>query len=339
MKYKKGIIIGKFMPLHKGHEYMIRFAKEYCEELTVVVDCLKEQTISPELRKKWIEDAIPNVKVFALNKYMPQDPSETKDFWNIWKETLLSVNGKQDVLIASMEYGFELAKHLNTKLIINDVERESVSISATQIRNNPFECWDFLSDSCKGYFLKKLCFLGPESTGKSTITKKLANEYNTVYIPEYAKTIIKYQNGEIYEKNLNEIALGQIRNEKALEKMTNKIMMCDSDIITTIVWSEVLFNKVPHQLFEIAEKQHYDTSFLFYPDTQWFKDEHRNEKHNNNEFRINMYNRMKYYLEKYNRNYIEVFGDFQEKEEFCKTYINKMFLNKSSVSFLQHKTF
>ena len=88
MKYKNGLVLGKFMPPHKGHEYLFRFAKEYCENLTIIVDCLKEQTISPELRKSWIEELVTGVNVIALNKFMPQSPNEIENFWEIWKQEI-----------------------------------------------------------------------------------------------------------------------------------------------------------------------------------------------------------------------------------------------------------
>ena len=84
-KYPKGLVIGKFMPFHKGHEYLINFAKEYCDHLFVIVDCLKDQTIDPITRKTWIESTIPNITVIALDTFMPQEPSECSDFWEIWK--------------------------------------------------------------------------------------------------------------------------------------------------------------------------------------------------------------------------------------------------------------
>ena len=54
--------------------------------------------------------------------------------------------------------------------------------------------------------MKKVCLIGPESTGKSTIAENLAKKYDTVYIPEYAKAIINHQNGQFYEHNVNQVA-------------------------------------------------------------------------------------------------------------------------------------
>ena len=324
MKYKNGLVLGKFMPPHKGHEYLFRFAKEYCENLTIIVDCLKEQTISPELRKSWIEELVTGVNVIALNKFMPQSPNEIENFWEIWKQEIYLTSGKPDVLIAAMDYGWDLAKVLECDFIPLDIARQSISISATEIRDNPFKNWEFIVDSARSHYLKKICFIGPESTGKSTLVKKLANEFKTVYIPEYAEAIIKKQNN-FYEHNVKEVAWAQIRTEKALERMVNKIMLCDSDIITTMVWAEELFNKIDDDVYHIAKIQKYDITFLFYPDTPWVEDVHRNIIDSSADFfRLKMFNEMENKLIKYNRPYIIVKGSFEEKENYIRDYIKNL---------------
>lgn len=325
MKYKKGLVIGKFMPPHKGHEYLFRFAQQYCEELTVVVDCLKAQTIEPNLRKQWIEELVTGIKVIALQNYMPQDPSEVENFWEIWRSELYKAAGKPDVLIAAMDYGWQLAKVLDCDFVPLDIARQSVPISATEIRNNPFKHWDFIVESARGYFLKKICLIGPESTGKSTIAGNLAKNFNTVYIPEYAKAIIDAQNGQFFEKNVQQVAYAQIRTEKALERMTNKIMFCDSDILTTMFWSKELFGSIPVELEEIAQTQHYDQTFLMYPDTVWFNDTHRQVADTSSqEFRIHTFVEMEKLLKKYHRNYTVLKGSFLEKEDKITKYIKKL---------------
>lgn len=323
MKYKNGLVLGKFMPPHKGHEYLFRFAKQYCENLTIVVDCLKEQTISPELRKSWIEELITDVNVVALDEYMPQAPEEMENFWDFWKEKLYQVAGKPDVLIASMDYGWELAKHLGCDFIPLDMTRQSIPISATEIRDNPLKNWDFIIEIARGHFMKKICFIGPESTGKSTLAKKLAQEFKTVYIPEYAEAIIRKQ-GDFFEHNVKEVAFAQMRTEIALERMVNRIMFCDSDIITTMVWSEELFNKIDTELDNIATSQKYDMTFLFYPDNPWVADAHRNLNSSSDEFRLKMFNKMEELLIKYKRPYQVVKGSFEEKETIIRQYVNNI---------------
>jgi HTH-type transcriptional regulator, transcriptional repressor of NAD biosynthesis genes len=311
--YKNCLIIGKFMPPHKGHEYMIRFAKNYASDVHVVVDCLEGQTISPLIRKQWLED-IAGIKVYALNKFMPQDPSETPQFWEIWKSTLLNTLGfKPDLTIAAMDYGWELAKVMECDFVPIDIARETFPVSATMLRENAFQNWDFLMDSAKPYFLKKICLLGPESTGKSTAGKTLAKKLNTVYVPEYAKAIIEKQ-GDFYQHNVKEVAIAQINTEKALARFTNKLMICDSSALTTLLYSELLFNEKPRYLTQMVEEHRYDLYCLFYPDTLFVDDVHRKVLDNPQNQRLAMFNSFEEQLKALNVRYEIIKGSFEERD-------------------------
>lgn len=324
MKYKNGLVIGKFLPPHKGHEYLIRFAKECCEQLTVIVDCVDGQIIAPEIRKMWLEEVIHGIKVIALKDNMPQAPEEHSDFWNIWKNKIEEVSGKNDVLIASEHYGFNLAHVLNCDFIQCDINRYSIDISATTLKQNIYQHWDMLLPSARNHFMKKICLIGPESTGKSTIAKELSTKYNTIYVPEYAETLLKSQNGILYDHNMLEIAHIQKNKEKSLSYMTNKFMFCDSDCITTLVWANHLFNRQHTEIEFIAEHEHYDITFLLYPDTKWVFDEHRNLDSNSSSdiFRLTMFKQMESYLHKYNRNYQIIHGNFIHKKEQIINYVD-----------------
>ena len=326
-KYSKGLVIGKFMPFHKGHEYLINFAKEYCEHLFVIVDCLKDQTIDPITRKTWIESTIPNITVIALDTFMPQDPSECSDFWDIWRNAILSRTGKIDVLVAAMDYGWKLSQELNCETIILDVARNGINISATEIRHNTFKHWNYLTNIVKQDYVKKICLIGPESTGKSTISKKLAQKYETVFVPEFAINIINHQNGNFYENNIIPIIQGQLNSEKNMALNSNKIMFCDSDFITTLTWAKFLFNYENLELekFLLQKYQNnYDITFLLYPDTKWVHDTHRNVVKNSQdlEFRLQMFHMMEQLLIKFNRKYIVLKGDYSIKEQLIHEYIH-----------------
>ena len=225
-----------------------------------------------------------------------------------------------------MDYGWELSERLGCDCVQCDVARESIDISATEIRENPIKNWKYIVESARGYFLKKICLIGPESTGKSEVSRLLAKEFDTVFVPEYAKALIDAQKGSFHYHNVSQVAWGQLRAEKALERMTNRFMFCDSDIITTMAWSEVLFGSIPDELKEIAKTQKYDHTYLCYPDTTWQSDSHRNvsERSSEQNFRINMFNRMEELLKLYNRPYSVIRGN--DKEYVISSDINEKYL-------------
>jgi HTH-type transcriptional repressor of NAD biosynthesis genes len=323
--YRKGLVLGKFMPMHKGHEYLIRFAQGFCEELTVVVDCLKDQTYSTSQRKKWIEEEIPGVKVVALQKEMPQDPSETADFWSIWKEAIFEAAGKPDVVVAAMDYGWTLAHHLGCEMVACDVSRKSLPISATQIREDTNSQWDWLCGSAKASLTKRLIFLGPESTGKTTLAQKMAQEEKTIYVPEYAKALIDRQHGEFFEHNVKSVLKAQRQSENVLAREDGPHIFCDSDALSTLIWSQTLFGHAPEEAFQLSKRTGENTmTFLMTPETKWVEDSHRKvvgDKAKELDFRWKMFHEFEELLLNFKRPYLVVPGNFEEKEDFVRNWV------------------
>lgn len=319
-KFKKGMVLGKFMPMHVGHEYLIHFARQYCDELVVVVDCLEGQTTSAELRKHVVQEQVPGVTVVALTRNMPQDPSDTAEFWGIWKEALdEAFGGTPDVFIASGDYGWKLAKVLGCEFVQCDISRESLPISATEIRAKPFKHWRYLSASSREHYMKKVCFLGPESAGKSTCARKIAELFETAYVPEYAKGVVECQQGKFYEHNVPDVALAQVRSERALARLVNRLLVCDTDALTTLIWSEFLYGRHTESLDQLVRESHYDQTFLFDGLTPWVPAPHRAVLENAGavEVRANFLELCKYWLNHFNRPYLLVGGTYDERFNTC----------------------
>jgi HTH-type transcriptional repressor of NAD biosynthesis genes len=323
-KVKIGLVLGKFMPLQIGHEFLLQFAKQFCEVLVVIVDCLDGQTMTPEERKADIEDAVPGVIVVALGQKMPQFPDETPEFWPIWRKALLeavqgAAGGSPDMVFASDTYGWELAKQLGARFVQCDIQREGIPISASMVRRDPMTYWRYISMSARKHFLKKVCFMGPESTGKSTAALKLARHFDTAYVPEYAKAVIAEQDGEFFQHNVELVAMSQLTSERALERMTNRLLVCDTDPLTTLIWSEFLYGEHPAGLDDLVRESHYDLTFLFEPDVPWVQDIHRSvvQYADALETRQNFLELCKKWLHHFGREYVSVKGSYENRFNTC----------------------
>jgi HTH-type transcriptional repressor of NAD biosynthesis genes len=320
-KTKKGMILGKFLPPHKGHCYLIDFAKNFVDDLTIVVGTLKNEPIEGKLRFQWIKELYPELNVVHLTDENPQDPSEHPDFWNIWKNSLNNVLPyKPDYVFASEKYGHRLASELGAMFIPVNISRDIIPISATEIRNNPFKNWQYIPDIVKPYFVKKVCIFGPESTGKSTLSKNLAKHYQTSFVPEYARVYLEEKNGEVFYDDMEYIAQGQKSSEKALIKKANKIIFSDTDILTTYIWSEFLFNKCEKWIFEESKKLNYDLYLLTDVDVPWVKDIVRylpNE-------RISFMGKCEYELKKRNFPYKKISGSWDNRFESACLEVDKL---------------
>lgn len=316
--FHSGVIIGKFLPPHLGHEYLIRFGLNTVEQLTVLVDNVPNQYIEPEQRKMWLEELFAydimkgRLVVKCFNELTPQEPHEHPDFWNYWKNIMIEKIGyKPDCLIAGMEYGVKLSDTIGCYFLPHDITRSGIDICATVIRQNPFAYWDKIIEPARPYFVKKVCLVGPESSGKTTLAQQLAQHYQTLYVPEYAQTFLSIKR-EIHYEDLIKFAHCQIACEKSLSRRANKILFCDSDILTTQLWSDTLYQK-HDDFFDFYQfDNNYELHLLCYPDIEWVKDNHREvldeEKAKSFETRLTFFNQMEDLLKKRNLPYIIIKG-------------------------------
>ena len=155
----------------------------------------------------------------------------------------------------------------------------------------------------------KIVFFGPESTGKSTLCKTLAERFGTVCNPEYMRDYLQ-KKWDLYRKtcepgDILPIARGQIENENKYTKRASGVLFSDTDLLELVVYSEVYYGKADELLLEAALKNRYDLYFLTYIDVPWEKDDLRDKPFERKE----MFEKFKATLEKYNRPYIVLKGD------------------------------
>ena len=128
----------------------------------------------------------------------------------------------------------------------------------------------------------KVVLFGPESTGKSSLAKELADHYNTLYVDEFARNYLQ-EKWDKYQlacelKDIIPIAEGQMKNENIIAKKTTKILFCDTDLLTTATYSKLYFNGYcDPDLQESAIKNHYDLYLLMDIDIPWVKDDLRDK--------------------------------------------------------------
>lgn len=268
-----GMVLGKFMPPHVGHLYLIDFARNYVDSLTLVVETELDQPVPGELRFQWLCETFPTVNVVHLTDGNPQDPSEHPDFWNIWHDSLMRLLPcRPDFVFASEEYGTKLAEVLGGRFVPVDVSRSAVPVSGTAIREAPMQNWEYIPRFARPYFAKRICIFGPESTGKSTLTLNLARHFDTVAVPEYARTHLERQGGEIDADDIPLIARGQMASEDALVFNANRLLFCDTDLVLTTIWSEWLYQSCVDWIREEAENRHYDLYLVTDVDVPWVED-------------------------------------------------------------------
>jgi NadR type nicotinamide-nucleotide adenylyltransferase len=134
------------------------------------------------------------------------------------------------------------------------------------------------------FSLKRIVVIGPESTGKSTLCGYLADYYNTLWCPEFAREYL-LENGTAYTiDDLITIAKGQLdavqKYTRALQSQIDqtgivKPLIVDTDMYVMKVWAEYVFGTCPTFILDEINKQDYDLYLLCKPDIPWVKDELR----------------------------------------------------------------
>lgn len=159
----------------------------------------------------------------------------------------------------------------------------------------------------------KVVLYGPESTGKTTLARQLAEHYNTLWIPEYARDYLQSKHdrgeGECEPDDLLPIARGQMKLENEAVKKANKILFCDTDLLVTAVYSEIYYDFIDEDLEQAAKNSDYDLYILTNIDVPWEPDDLRDKPDEREE----MYDFFKSMLVHYHRPFITVRGNQQER--------------------------
>jgi HTH-type transcriptional repressor of NAD biosynthesis genes len=152
------------------------------------------------------------------------------------------------------------------------------------------------------------------------MAKKLAQKYRTEFVPEVAREFIT--TNDFNREDI--IVIGRAQTERIFQKArtANKILFCDTDLITTQIYSRQYLKVVPPILYELEKMVEYDRYFLFDIDVPWVSDGLRDlgdEKR-----RGEMYMIFKQELERRNIPYIKVQGDWEEREEIIVREVSKL---------------
>lgn len=120
--------------------------------------------------------------------------------------------------------------------------------------------------------IKKIVVIGPESTGKSTLSRQLAEALGTVWVPEYARAYLENLGRPYTEDDLLTIAQGQLQSEQEALPKANNILVCDTDLYVIKVWSEAKYGRCHSSILESITTQTCDLYLLTYIDVIWEDD-------------------------------------------------------------------
>ncbi|RRB06505.1 AAA family ATPase [Larkinella rosea] len=307
---KKGLLFGKFMPVHQGHIALIEFAAAQCDHLIVSMNCTPNDPIDPIKRMEWLRALFGHRSNMELVAVLDDFSDDNLPLWEAtkrWSDFIKHRFPDIDGFFCSEPYGEPLSQHLGLPCIWFDPERKQVPVSATLIRQHPALYWDFIPAVVKPYFVKKICLYGPESVGKTTLAEQLAQHYKTVFVHEVARDLIT--SNDLTPDDYIQIGHAQTQAVLKAAASANRLLICDTDLITTELYADHYLNEVPPVLYELEKQVVYDRYFLLNIDVPWVADGLRDLGHRREE----MYQRFKTALDQRNIAYIDVSGDWDQR--------------------------
>jgi NadR type nicotinamide-nucleotide adenylyltransferase len=262
---RHGLVIGKFYPPTLGHHHLIRTAASMVERLTVVCMASGAETIPLADRVAWLRAehaADVTVTVVGIRCDVPIDYHD-ETVWAaqvaVMRAAVATVTDVPvDAVFSSEAYGTELARWWDARHLPVDVDRTAVPISATAVRADLAAGWRWLAPATRAGLTTRVVFVGAESTGTTTISRRLAEYYrsrgsgwaDTRWVGEYGReyTTIKWERDRTIRPDLalddlvwraddfDAVATEQTRRENAAAAAGSPLLVCDTDAFATAVW-------------------------------------------------------------------------------------------------------
>ena len=289
-----GVIFGKFYPVHTGHINMIYEAFSKVDLLHVVVctDTERDLKLFKESKMKrmptnqdrlrWMQQIFKyqqkQIFIHHLNEEgIPSYPNG----WEAWAERVKALFEQKNIhptMVFSSEVQDKAPyeKYLDLEVVLVDPARERFNVSATKIRNNPFQYWRFIPKEVRPFFVKTIAILGGESSGKSVLVSKLANVFNTTSAWEYGREFVFEQLGgdeqAMQYSDYPQMALGHQRYVDYAMKHAHKVAFIDTDYITTQAFCIQYEGKAHPFLDSMIREYPFDVTILLSNNTKWVDD-------------------------------------------------------------------
>jgi HTH-type transcriptional regulator, transcriptional repressor of NAD biosynthesis genes len=262
-----GLTLGKFAPLHLGHQRLIEVALAEVEHLVIIIYDAPETTSVPlPVRSGWIRRLYPRAEVIEAWDG-PTQVGSTPDIKQLHERYILAALGGRKIthFYSSEFYGEHVSLCLGATDRRVDPGRLDVPISGTEIRANPYQNRRYLAPIVYGDLITRVVFLGAPSTGKSTIAQEAARAFVTEWVPEYGREYWeKHQvDRRLSPAQLVEIAEGHRDREHAQLLNSNNLLFVDTDATTTYMFSLYYHGYADERLTKLADESRFDHDVFF----------------------------------------------------------------------------
>ena len=254
---RRGLVIGKFMPLHRGHQLLIDAALADCNDVTVVVyDSRPPGRYPPmplEKRLGWLTQLYPQLEQVVglpdpLEVPANEDPTNAAVY-----ASQLPFLGAFDRFYSSEPAYERFAGLLGAEHVVLDASRELVPVSGSLVRADPYRYRALMSPLVYSSLVRRVALVGTESTGKSTLARVLAERLDTLWVHEYGRELWEAQGIQGSFADHWRIAERQRRREDAAAVHAREFLFCDTTAWTTLQWSLNSYGYADARLQQLVE--------------------------------------------------------------------------------------
>lgn len=271
----RGLVIGKFLPFHHGHRALVERAARRVDELDVIVCDAGWHTIPVALRASWIYEICAELGINARVLTVDGDRYDVADDDSVgWAAITLELLGRApDVVFTGEDYGDAYAQALGC---IHERGDREVGLSGTVVRAVPLAYLHKLDPPVRAHFVQRICVIGAESTGKTTLARDLAECLDTVAVPEfgrhYTEAMPEPRRYRWQARDFRLIAEMQERIEDDAARWAGPILICDTNPLVTAVFHEIYLGTTDDALLDRALERTYHLYVLCDLDTPFVQD-------------------------------------------------------------------
>jgi len=285
------VVVGKFLPPHRGHKLVIDTAAAAADRVVVVVCERPDDTIPARVRAAMLREIHPAATVLVTPDDVPDhDPgARAHEISRAWAERVAALcraelGAVPDVVCSSEEYGPRFAAYLGARHVAVDPERRRVPVSGTAVRADPRAAWRHLEPCVRAWYVPRVCVVGAESTGTTTLAQDLAAHYGVPWVPEYGRRFCEEQDVPVADiewrtEHFVTIATTQQAHEDAAARLGPPLLVCDTDALATSVWHERYLGETSPEVARIAAGGRYALYLLTGDDIPFVQDGTRDGEH------------------------------------------------------------
>jgi HTH-type transcriptional repressor of NAD biosynthesis genes len=298
--FRTGLVVGKFSPLHRGHQALIDHALTRCDRVLLLSWSQPEFSgCHAAQREAWLEALYPHVTRLVLddarlaaaclqrNLPVRQLPTNEDDdaaqrgfvgwvcsaLWGVRVDAVFTSESYGDGFAAALQAKFstEAGREWPVAHVCLDQARSQVPVSGTALRRDPHALRGFLDPRVYAGFVGRIGLLGGESSGKTTLAAALASHLQTQWVAEFGREHWEARQGALTYDDLLHIAQVQVAREDAMAGHAHRWLVCDTTPLTTLLYCEDMFGRAEPALHTLAQRR-YDKLFLCAADFPFVQD-------------------------------------------------------------------